>query len=265
MIYKMKRLLLGILLTVALPLYSFAQTLTSEDDIIDRQLSKQYFYGEGTETLDSTAKTKAIENLVANAQSSGVSIDPKDAEYYYYFSETGGKKYIHVYAFVKKTTFQTSVGDTQLVSHKDSEVDNHNNQSHQNCAHTTSPSLHKPNDNHEAEVTSSAKRESVPMNIEQTKWKLNVIESLLKCEDLSSLLEKVERMVVTKKIAEYGRYQDCHEKSTVCWVIFDSKNKIVTILGEGLTSRYNYKTKKPDDLDNYTIAPYKVLWFSFND
>lgn len=258
----MKRLSLIILL-FAMPLSIFAQILSNEDDIIDRQLSKNYFYGEGTETLDSTAKAKALEKLISNAQRNGVIINPKDAEYYYYFSEASGLRYIHVCAFIKKPANQSAVTIAQQTSTDESEVVIHPTNSQKDSSHPSTPT--KTNNHPKEPVASPLTHNTDQPTVVQTRWKQDAIDHLVKSNDLSTVVERLERMMLTMKIDKYGRYQDCDDKTSAFWAIFDSKNQLVAILGEGSSSRYNYKTKKTDCLEKYITASYKILWFSFND
>ena len=208
----MKRFLLIILLFVAMPLSAFAQILSNEDDIFDRKLSSNYFYGEGTETLDSTARGKALENLISNAKRSNVTINPKDVEYYYYFSETGGTRYIHVCAFVKKPTGQSSVAMAQQTSADESEVVIPPTSSQKDSSHP--PTLPKTNNPPKEPVAASSIQDAGRPSVVQTSWKKEAIDDLVKSKDLSTVIERMERMKITMKIDEYGRYQDCNDKTS---------------------------------------------------
>ena len=85
----MKQVILSVLCTI-MTLSSFAKelNLSSEDEIFDKQMSTNYFYGESTEIYESSAMSNALANLIANAKSNGVTIESKDVVYYYYVSET---------------------------------------------------------------------------------------------------------------------------------------------------------------------------------
>lgn len=260
----MKQVILGALCTI-MTISSFAQELklSSEDEIFDKQMSKNYFYGECTETYDSTAMANALANLISNVKRSDSTllIVKKDVKYYYYTSEIGGIKYLHVYAFAEKNKYQHKVSVAKPTASNGAEV--------------TMPASSQQNKVVPIENTlvSSASK-SVTLNntnskarihIENIKWKKDAIEYLIKSEDLPSVIERMERMIITKKIAEYGRYQDCKDKANVCWAVFDSQNRVIAILGDGAQYRYNYKTNKTDELEHYIKPSYKVLWFSFDD
>lgn len=223
----MKKIFIGVLFTT-LFLSSFSQVLvlSNEDEIFDKQISTNYFYGECTELYDSVAMAIALENLVANANDT--SILNKDVVYYYYVSEVGGIKYYHVYAFVEKNKYKPMTPDSMPPSRIED-------------------------------------TREVQLHIEQTKWKREAIDYLIKAGDLQSVIERLERMLLTKKIAAYGRYQDCKDKANVCWAIFDTQNRLVAILGEGRQTRYNYKTGETNELEDYTNSSYKILWFTFDD
>lgn len=261
----MKQVILGALCTI-MTMSSFAQELklSSEDEIFDKQMSQNYFYGECTETYDSTAMANAWENLISNAKRSDsvVSINRKDVKYYYYTSEIGGIKYLHVYAFVPKNKYQHKVSvakPTTTSNGAEVTIPTFSQQSKEvPIKKTPVIPASKP-------VTSNNTNSEAQIHIEEIKWKKSAIEYLIKSEDLPSAVERLERMIVTKKIAEYGRYQDCKDKANVCWAVFDSQNRLIAILGDGSQYRYNYKTNKTDELEHFIKPSYKVLWFSFDD
>lgn len=258
----MKQTILGVL-CIIMTLSSFAQglKLSSEDEIFDKQMSQNYFYGECTETYDSTAMANAMANLVANAKSNGVTVESKDVVYYYYVSEIGGIRYLHVYAFVEKNKYQPKVSVARQTTSDGAEVTMPNNQQQ-----SKNPSSQTPPNNSNSKPDLPAKNTNGNQtHVEKTKWKREAIDNLVEAEDVSSVIERIERMIVTKKISQYGRYQDCKDKANVCWAVFDSQNLLIAILGYGSQYRYNYKTKKTDELGYYINPSYKVLWFSFDD
>lgn len=258
----MKQVILSVLCTI-MTLSSFAQelNLSSEDEIFDKQMSTNYFYGECTETYESSAMSNALANLVANAKSNGVTIESKDVVYYYYVSETGGIQYLHVYAFVEKNKYQPKVSVAQQTTSDGAEVTMPSNQQQ-----SKNPSSPIPPKNYNSKPALPVKNTNeFQTHVEQTTWKREAIDNLIKAEDLPSVIERIERMIVTKKIAGYGRYQDCKDKTNVCWAVFDSQNRLIAILGDGSQYRYNYKTKKTDELELYISPSYKILWFSFDD
>lgn len=260
----MKQVILCVLCTI-MTLSSFAQELklSSEDEIFDKQMSQNYFYGECTETYDSTAMANAWTDLISNVKRSDSTllIIRKDVKYYYYTSEIGGIKYLHVYAFVEKNKYQHRGSVAKPAASDGAEVTMPTSSQQQkevpienNLVSSVSRS-----------VTPNNTNNKVRIHIEEIKWKKDAIEYLIKSEDLPSAVECLERMIVTKKIAEYGRYQDCKDKANVCWAVFDSQNRVIAILGDGAQYRYNYKTNKTDELEHYIKPSYKVLWFSFDD
>lgn len=259
----MKQVILGALCTI-MTLSSFAQELklSSEDEIFDKQMSKNYFYGECTETYDSTAMANAWANLISNVKRSDSTllVAKKDVKYYYYTSEIGGMKYLHVYAFVEKNKSQNKISVAKPTTNGAEVTIPTSSQQNKEVPIKKTPvsPASKP-------VTSNNTNSEAQIHIEEIKWKKSAIEYLIKSEDLPSAVERLERMIVTKKIAEYGRYQDCKDKVNVCWAVFDSQNRVIAILGDGAQYRYNYKTKKTDELEHYIKPSYKVLWFSFDD
>lgn len=256
----MKKIFIGVLFTT-LFLSSFSQVLllSSEDEIFDKQISTNYFYGECTELYDSVAMAIALENLVANANDT--SILKKDVVYYYYVSEVGGIKYYHVYTFVEKNINkpQTPVPQQTIFNGTDVEMSSNQQLSSTSSVQDT-PMISDSMTPFHIEDT-----REVQLHIEQTKWKREAIDYLIKAGDLQSVIERLERMILTKKIAAYGRYQDCKDKAIVCWAVFDTQNRLVAILGDGYQTRYNYKTGETNELDDYTNSSYKVLWFTFDD
>ena len=237
--------------------------MSSEDEIFEKQMSQNYFYGECTETYDSTAMANAWADLISNVKRSDSTllIIKKDVKYYYYTSEIGGIKYLHVYAFVEKNKYQHNVSVAKLTASDGAEVTMPTS-SQQNkevpIENTTMSNVSKP-------ITHENTNNDARPKIEKIKWKREAIDYLIKSENLPSAIERLERMIVTKKIAEYGRYQDCKDKSSVFWAVFDSQNQLIAILGDGSQYRYNYKTNKTDKLELYIKPSYKVLWFYFDD
>lgn len=259
----MKQVILSALCTI-MTFSSFAQELklSSEDEIFDKQISQKYFYGECTETYDSTAMANAWANLISNVKRSDSTllINRKDVKYYYYTSEIGGIKYLHVYAFAEKNKYQHKVSVAKPTASNGAVVIMPSAKQNKEV-----PIENNPVSSASKSVTPNNTNNKVRIHIEEIKWKKDAIKYLIKSEDLPSAVERLERMIVTKKIAEYGRYQDCKDKANVCWAVFDSQNRVIAILGDGAQYRYNYKTNKTDELEHYIKPSYKVLWFSFDD
>lgn len=82
-------------------------------------------------------------------------------------------------------------------------------------------------------------------------WQQQVIDELLECKDLTKAKALLNRMKSEYKIKRSGIRANCRNQADCFWVVGDSDNNLITVLGPGSGQRTNFKSLQKDSLENY--------------